>query len=470
MSANAPADVQKRVSDDDYNVDFYYPAIMDALSTVLAAGNTAGVDARTLYNWFYYMTIQNFQRFLPSSAASSKKLTFEEMLKEHRRSVERHSNAALDKILKRKKKNSDAILRRKEIPWEDADLADTDPQDIKRSCVQQNADRLEFASSRVYVDAVLPNPDERAKIKSAAGQLLTEILVAFQSMIDQLDWMSDSSKGAAYAKIDNIYRNLGYSDIAVDDAKLSSYYQTLSFPTKADYEGMRLELSRFGRYSQLANLARSGGTDRTSFAGFSAATVNAFYQPMMNSITLPLAILQQPFFDADWPTSVNHGAMGVVLGHELTHGFDNQGVQWDSTGKLDNWLDPASQQAFDQMAQCVIDQYSGFCPLDADKYKPNCIDGAQTQGENIADNGAIRASFRAYRNVIGLNGPDPRLPGSLVSQYSHDQLYFLGFANVWCDHETDDQYEQQIKQDSHSPGKYRVLGALQNYQVLITRG
>ncbi|KAH7698492.1 Protein NEP-17 a, partial [Aphelenchoides avenae] len=186
----------------------------------------------------------------------------------------------------------------------------------------------------------------------------------------------------------------------------------------------------------------------------------------MNSITLPLAILQQPFFDPDWPTSVNHGAMGIVLGHELTHGFDNSGVQWDSIGALRNWLDAASQTAFNNMAQCVIKEYDQFCPLkgkDPSKYPFACIDGAQTQGENIADNGGARAAFRAYRNIIGLNGPDPLLPGYLTSQYTHDQLYFLSFANVWCDHESDDETEDGILTDVHSPAKYRILGTLRNY-------
>lgn len=110
MSANAPANVRTRVADDNYKVDFYFPAIMDALSTVLVSGNAAGVDARTFYNWFYYMTIQKFQNFLPAPAASSKKLTFEEMLEKHRRSVERREDAALEKILKRQKVNGTNLV------------------------------------------------------------------------------------------------------------------------------------------------------------------------------------------------------------------------------------------------------------------------------------------------------------------------------------------------------------------------
>ncbi|VDM73327.1 unnamed protein product, partial [Strongylus vulgaris] len=168
--------------------------------------------------------------------------------------------------------------------------------------------------------------------------------------------------------------------------------------------------------------------------------------------------------------------------HELTHGFDDQGVQWGPTGAISfrscreclGWMDKNSTEGFKAMSQCVIDEYGQFCPLDPSKYTPNCVNGALTQGENIADNGGkrvfqslvigIHAAYRAYRDHINLNGPDPLLPDRFFEQFSHDQLFFLSFAQVWCEkRRTDDRLYQQLMVDPHSPAMYRVFGTLQNY-------
>ncbi|KHJ82717.1 peptidase family M13, partial [Oesophagostomum dentatum] len=178
-------------------------------------------------------------------------------------------------------------------------------------------------------------------------------------------------------------------------------------------------------------------TDRKDFLG-QPGTVNAWYQPELNSITFPAGILQPPYFHPLWPASINYGGMGVVAGHELTHGFDDEGVQWGPTGAISfsecenctGWMDETSTDGFNTMAQCVIDEYTAFCPLDPNRYSPNCVNGVQTQGENIADNGGIHAAFRAYRTHIALDGPDPLLPDRLFGQFSHDQLFFLNFAQV----------------------------------------
>ncbi|PIO69594.1 peptidase family M13 [Teladorsagia circumcincta] len=123
--------------------------------------------------------------------------------------------------------------------------------------------------------------------------------------------------------------------------------------------------------------------------------------------------------------------MADFAGHELTHGFDDQGVQWDGTGVLSGWMDDTSKNAFGKMADCVVQEYNNFCPLNKTEYgTAACLDGAQTQGENIADNGGIHAAFRAYRNFINLYGPDPQLPDDLLQEFTNDQLFFLAFSQV----------------------------------------
>lgn len=148
------------------------------------------------------------------------------------------------------------------------------------------------------------------------------------------------------------------------------------------------------QYKQL-NAAK---TDRSDFLG-QPGTVNAWYQPELNSITFPAGILVPPYFHPNWPPSINYGGMGLVAGHELTHGFDDQGVQWGPTGNLVSWMDQNSTVGFNKMAQCVINEYNGFCPLNNAQYTPNCVKGTQTQGENIADNGGIRKAYNSIENI-----------------------------------------------------------------------
>jgi len=276
--------------------------------------------------------------------------------------------------------------------------------------------------------------------------------------------MSKGAKVEAYSKIENLVKNIGYPDFVFDDNQLTQFYKELNFTNNNCYVSIVDGFKRFGYVTTWQALALSGAVNRTDFAGPPGIT-NAWYQPQLNSITFPQGILQQPFFDVDWPTSVNYGGLGIIAGHELTHGFDDEGVQWNGVGELRQWLDPISQKGFQRMADCVIQEYNGFCPLDNSTFDPSCINGANTQGENIADNGGLVAAYRAYKNVVNFKGPDATLPGSLVGQFSHDQLFFLSFAQVWCEPGTLNPVDEyfQLLLDPHSPSKYRILGSLQNF-------
>ncbi|GMT09347.1 hypothetical protein PFISCL1PPCAC_644, partial [Pristionchus fissidentatus] len=151
-------------------------------------------------------------------------------------------------------------------------------------------------------------------------------------------------------------------------------------------------------------------------------------------------------------------------GHELTHGFDDEGVQWDYDGRLNSWMDKASQDGFNNMAKCVIDEYSKFCPL-PETDNPHCTDGQRTQGENIADNGGIHSAWRAYETHMELNGPDPMFMDRVYSQYTENQLVFLNFAQGWCMQKsfmTESYISNKLMTDPHSLGPYRVLGTYQN--------
>lgn len=180
--------------------------------------------------------------------------------------------------------------------------------------------------------------------------------------------------------------------------------------------------------------------------------VNAYYQPTKNQIVFPAGILQAPFYDVDHPQSLNFGAMGVVMGHELTHAFDDQGREYDKEGNLHQWWHNKTLWHFAERIQCFIDQYSNYT-IDGEN-----LDGKSTIGENLADNGGLKAAFNAYEGWMK-NHHELPLPG--VSLNSR-QLFFMGFAQVWCSVNTPEALRLQILQDPHSPSIYRVIGTLSN--------
>eukprot|EP00058_Branchiostoma_floridae_P004955 XP_002590443.1 hypothetical protein BRAFLDRAFT_62750 [Branchiostoma floridae] len=181
--------------------------------------------------------------------------------------------------------------------------------------------------------------------------------------------------------------------------------------------------------------------------------VNAYYSPNKNEIVFPAGILQPPFYDPNSPKSLNFGGIGVVMGHELTHGFDDSGREFDKFGNLKPWWNNVSVAKFKQQAQCMVDQYSGYT------INGEHVDGKQTLGENIADNGGLKSAFHAYEDWKRRNGDEVPLPAVGLS---HNQLFFVSFAQVWCDRRTEQMAHEALLTDTHSPAKWRVIGTLSN--------
>ncbi|KAI0216966.1 hypothetical protein LSAT2_031116 [Lamellibrachia satsuma] len=175
----------------------------------------------------------------------------------------------------------------------------------------------------------------------------------------------------------------------------------------------------------------------------------------MNDIVFPAGILQSLFYSAHFPKSLNYGGIGVVIGHEITHGFDDKGRQYDKNGNLRQWWNNNTIFAFRKRAQCIVDQYSNY------KLEPFGlqIDGKNTQGENIADNGGLKESFRAYRKWVERNGEEAPLPGMNLT---HNQLFFLNYAQIWCGIMRGEEALHKVRTSVHSPGPIRVLGPLSN--------
>lgn len=186
-----------------------------------------------------------------------------------------------------------------------------------------------------------------------------------------------------------------------------------------------------------------------------AATVNAFYNSLDNSIEFPAGILQGAFFDKAKPNYLNFGAIGFVIGHEITHGFDDRGRQFDKDGNNRNWWNSETDARFKERAQCIVDQYGNYTVPENGLR----VNGINTQGENIADNGGLKEAFRAYEAWITRNGQEARLPGIKLNQ---KQLFWVSAANVWCGKYRPEVLKMRTLVGSHSPAQFRITGPLSN--------
>ena len=187
--------------------------------------------------------------------------------------------------------------------------------------------------------------------------------------------------------------------------------------------------------------------------------VNAYYDPTKNDIVFPAGILQPPFFRLGAPRAANLGGIGVVVGHELSHGFDDQGRQYDADGALKNWWSKESEHTFQRRAQCIVRQYSRYRGFEG---STSNVDGNLTLGENLADNVGLHLSWQAYERWRETHGEDSRLP---VPGLTNDMLFFLSFARVWCGATRPETAERRLLTDPHSPSKWRVIGTLQNWRA-----
>ncbi|WP_293903361.1 M13-type metalloendopeptidase [Phenylobacterium sp.] len=296
-------------------------------------------------------------------------------------------------------------------------------------------DTIGESVGRVYVARYFP-PESKAKMDA----LVSDIRVALKARIENLDWMSPETKGRALEKLAKFTVKIGYTDHWRDYAKLD---------LKAnDLYGDAMRASAFEWRRQVAQL--SGPVDKTEW-GMTPQTVNAYYNPPNNEIVFPAAILQAPFFDPDADPAINYGGIGGVIGHEISHGFDDQGRKSDGDGTLRDWWTAADTAKFNVQRDRLGVQYSAFEPL------PGLhVQGALTMGENIGDMGGSSLGLDAYH--ASLKGQ----PAPVIDGLTGDQRVFLGWAQVWRERIRDEQLKQRLATDPHSPAVYRVNGVVRN--------
>lgn len=288
-----------------------------------------------------------------------------------------------------------------------------------------------------YVERYFP-PENQA----AMDELVVNLRIALRESIAEIDWMGEATKTQARAKLDSFDPKIGYR------------------PNLETYEGLTITASdpianrmAAAKWSMADNVAKLGQPiDRTEWFML-PQTVNAYYNSTKNEIVFPAGILQQPFFALNNDIAVNYGAIGGVIGHEIGHGFDDQGSKSDATGALRNWWTDDDRKAFDALGDRLVAQYNGFCPLDNGT---TCVNGRLTLGENIGDVGGMSLAYRAYKIAT----KDMTVP--VIDGLTGDQRFFLAWAQVWRSAQREENYRNRLRTDSHSPEEYRVNGVVRN--------
>ncbi|MGA3011843.1 MAG: M13 family metallopeptidase [Terracidiphilus sp.] len=286
--------------------------------------------------------------------------------------------------------------------------------------------------------------------KASMDQLVAALEKSLGDDIKTLPWMSDDTKKAAEEKLAMIRNKIGYPEKWRD-------YRGL----KVNRDDLIGNLERSAVFERNWNLDHLGKPVDEKEWGMTPPTVNAYYDPSFNDINFPAGILQPPFFDFTIDPAVNFGGIGVVIGHEMTHGFDDEGSKYDGKGNLREWQTPADRQAFTERTDCEVEEYGGFEAAPAhDNLAVQKLNGKLTLGENTADNGGLRIAYMALLDTLAAQGKSIDLK---IDGYTEAQRYFLGFAQVWCQNQTEQSARQAALVDPHSPGRWRVNGTVQNF-------
>jgi putative endopeptidase len=313
--------------------------------------------------------------------------------------------------------------------------------DRYKRCIDATTGALGELLGKQYADKFFPPTAKQTAITN-----FDAIIASLHDDLAQLDWMSEATRQLAVGKLAKVVKMIGYPD------KWRSYDFSIK---RDDFGGNAVRANTYEVHRQDA---KSGKPWDRSEWGMNSFTVNAYYNPSGNLTALPAGILQSPFFGAERGIAANMGGIGFVMGHELTHGFDDQGAQFDAEGNLKNWWQDTDKKSFDAKGTCVADQYSSFEAL-----PKQFVNGRLTLGENIADLGGIKMAFHAYRALR--KGADKQF---VADGFTEDQQFFLAAGQIWCSKDRPAETQRRLTVDPHSPPKFRVFGALRNLPEFAT--
>ncbi len=303
-----------------------------------------------------------------------------------------------------------------------------------KRCVRFTDSDLGEALGKSYVEEAFGGQSKQRVLN-----MVHALEQALQSDIRELSWMTAETKKQALTKLAGVENKIGYPDKWRD-------YSSLKI-IRGDALGNSTRANEFETHRQLAKIGTP--VDRSEWS-MSPPTVNAYYNPQENNINFPAGILQPPFFDMRADDAVNMGGIGAVIGHEMTHGFDDQGRQFDAKGNLRDWWTAQDAKAFEERAQCFVDQYSKYAPVEGVH-----LNGKLTLGENVADNGGVRLALLALRAMSGIND-------RTVEGFTPEQQFFVSFGQIWCDNARPEVLRLRTQVDPHSPNQFRVTGVVSN--------
>lgn len=315
----------------------------------------------------------------------------------------------------------------------------------KRAVMLVN-DGLGEAVGKVYVAKHFP-PVHKEKME----QLVADLLDAYRESISTLDWMTEETRERALAKLAAFTPKIGYpvrwkdySDLAISSDDLMGNIRAIA------------------AFEHAEDIAKLGTTVDRDEWHMTPQTVNAYYNPVMNEIVFPAAILQPPFFDADADAAWNYGGIGAVIGHEIGHGFDDQGSKYDGTGRLNNWWTDKDREEFEKRTKALVDQYSAYVPAQFPDDSPHHVNGELTLGENIGDLGGLTIALKAYniackRDDLASSADAPEIAG-----FTGIQRVLLSYARIWQEKRRDELMLQRVATDPHSPAEFRANGVVKN--------
>jgi putative endopeptidase len=303
--------------------------------------------------------------------------------------------------------------------------------------IAKTDEELGESLGKLYVAEHFP-PEAKAR----ALEMVNNLKEALSDRIKTLDWMDEPTKQAALKKLAAFTVKIGYPD------KWRDYSQL-----KIDRGPYALNVIRGDTFETNRQLKKIGKPVDRGEWGLTPPTVDAYYNPNLNEIVFPAGILQPPFFDPKADDAVNYGGMGAVIGHEMTHGFDDQGRQYDAAGNLRDWWTPASAKAYTERSNGIVAQYAAYEAL------PGLhLNGELTQGENIADIGGVKLAYTALQKALAKKGGTPQK----IDGFTPEQRFFLGFAQIWRNNQRDEDLKLQVNTNPHSPGRFRTIGPLSN--------
>ncbi|WP_260706216.1 M13 family metallopeptidase [Edaphobacter flagellatus] len=429
-----------------------------AIETALAQGSMSRVDRRTPANVYHIMTIAELQQLTPdfnwttyfAAKGQSKLKTVNVATPEFFKAMNAQLEAADLDALK-------SYMRWHTVHRFAANLSEPFVQENFNFYAATLAGQKEItprwkrctaATDRALGEAV--GQDWVAKnfppaAKDNMEKLVTALEKALNEDIKQLDWMSDATKVEAEKKLDAFRRNIGY-------------------PEKwRDYSSMKISrnnavsnVQQVAAFNDRRSLAKIGKPVDEKEWSMTPPTVNAYYRPSMNDINFPAGILQPPFYDFKIDPAVNFGGIGVVIGHEMTHGFDDQGSQFDPKGNVRMWWTADDRKKFDERTDCEVKEYSSFEVAPGQN-----LNGKLTLGENTADNGGLRIAYKALMETMAEQGLSTT---AKTDDYTPAQRFFLGFGQVWCENITEQGARLRAKTDPHSSGRWRTNGSVQNFE------